>query len=90
MNEICLPMPRFEGTNTAEVAVKIGGKQQKFNFRVESFPWTVPETSDSSENIRFRNFKSQVEGYDKTWELIQIYNPKATADTIQVLFRQRM
>jgi len=83
-------MPRFEGTNTAEVAVKIGGKQKKFNFRVESFPWVMQEASDSSEDVRFRNFKSQVEGYDNTWELIQIYNPKETADTIQVLFRQRM
>jgi len=90
MNEICLPMPRFEETNTAEVAVKIGGKQEKFNFRVETFPWIVPETNDSGEDFRFRNFKSHVESYDKTWELIQIYNPKATADTIQVLFRQRM
>jgi len=60
MNEICLPMPRFEGTNTAEVAVKIGGKQEKFNFRVESFPWIVPETSDSSEDVRFKTSGSGI------------------------------
>lgn len=90
MNDICIPLPRIEA-NAAEVEVRVEGKPRKFNFRVESFPWDVPEdvSSRSGTDLRFQRFKSMIEGYDKHWELIQIYNPRPNAKTIQVLFRQR-
>lgn len=89
MNDICIPLPRIEA-NAAEVEVRVEGKPRKFNFRVESFPWEAPEgVTPSGGELRFQKFKSMIESYDRHWELIQIYNPRPNAKTIQVLFRQR-
>lgn len=94
MHDICIPLPRFALAKSASVEVKVEGEPQRYNFRLVSFPWEQEHVQAHDEirprrKVRFRNFKSMVENYDKSWELVQIYQPKPSAETIQVLFRQK-
>lgn len=95
MTDICIPLPRLALTQSASVEVRVEGEQRHFNFRLVSFPWTQEhihlddEPGRPRRQARFQNFKSMIENYDKSWELVQIYQPKPSAETIQVLFRQR-
>ncbi|MFQ5752775.1 MAG: hypothetical protein ACE5HI_12330 [bacterium] len=87
MNDICVPLPRFEPAKSAQVQVKIENHQtQNYNYRVEAFEW-LPD--DEFYEKRIQNLKSNIESYDKNWELIQIYNPGPQDKHIQVLFREK-
>src|SRR3989339_2017687 len=94
MRDICIPIPHFEENQIAEVEVTINGKKQHFNFRVESFLWSLEKTEDGHHDTldvseKILSLKNMIETYDKNWELIQIFTPKSDAHFIQVLFRQR-
>ena len=94
MNELCVPLPVLEENQVAELEVTIGNKKERYNFRVESFKWLRDENTslDSQLDIttkRIEKLKSSIEGYDKSWEIIQIYTPAAGANYIQVLFRKK-
>jgi len=94
MTDICIPLPRLALTKSASVEVTVEGEQKHFNFRLVSFPWEQEHLQADDEGrphrkVRFQNFKSMVENYDKSWELVQIYQPRPRAETIQVLFRQK-
>ena len=62
---------------------------------MESFPWEVEdELSIADDDVsaslaRIYRLKRAIEGYDKDWELIQIYTPLENARYIQVLYRKR-
>jgi hypothetical protein len=62
---------------------------------VESFPWEVEdELSVANDDVsaslaRIYRLKRAIEGYDRDWELIQIYTPNENARYIQVLYRKR-
>ncbi|MCA9744343.1 MAG: hypothetical protein H6695_18300 [Deferribacteres bacterium] len=90
MNDVCIPIPRIEAQQVAEVVVNINGNRKKYNYRLESFAWAgnAPEVSSDTE-ARVSRLKNQIEGYQAGWELVQIYNPKPTDSHIHVLFRQR-
>ncbi len=87
MNDICVPLPRLAPEKTAQVQVKIENHQiRNFNYRVEAFDW-LPE--DDFSDARITNLRNNIEGYDRKWELIQIYNPGPQDKYIHVLFRER-
>jgi hypothetical protein len=96
MKEICIPIPYLKDQDIAEVVVSIAGKKIKYNFRVESFLWEANNEfsylSDPLERslARIYRLKNAIEGYDKDWELIQIFNPDEHADHIHVLYRKIM
>jgi hypothetical protein len=96
MKEICIPIPYLKAQEIADVELTIGGKKLRYNFRVESFPWEVnDEFSSLSDPLerslaRIYRLKTAIEGYDKNWELIQIFNPDEHADHIHVLYRKKM
>lgn len=96
MNDICIPLPRIEEQQIAEVEIRVNGKARSVHFRVEAFPWAVEETSrlhqaaSSAAERRLRRLKSVIESYDRGWEMIQIYKPPPGAKFIKVLFRQRV
>lgn len=96
MKEICVPLPRMPEVTHAEVEVKVEGRSQTFNFRVESFDWQSGEEGVEHsvalqiKNARIDRLRQSIQGYDRNWELVQIYNPAPAARHIQVLFRQRM
>jgi len=95
MKDLCVPIPNFGDEEFAELELKIGKKKIKYSFRVVSFPWDVEDgllvSGDELEIslARIYRLKKEIEGYDKNWELIQIFNPSENADHIQVLYRKK-
>ncbi|MFC2083443.1 hypothetical protein ACFLS9_00145 [Bacteroidota bacterium] len=93
MKEVCIPIPHFGEQQIAEVEVTVNGKKKQYNFRIESFPWSVnpDEVTDtvSQTEVRINNLRNMLDNYDNGWELVQIFTPRENSDHIQVLFRQR-
>lgn len=93
MKDVTIPLPNFLEEQIAEVEVKINGKKRKFNFRIESFPWESDPLYEHDPNsqitAKIERLKQNIENYDKSWELIQIFAPAENAKRIQVLFRQK-
>ena len=88
MKEISIPLPDFLDKQIAEIEVKINGKKRLFNFKVESFRWE-PENELWSSVEKIKMLQQEIENYDKSWELIQIFKPKSESKFIQVLFRHK-
>jgi hypothetical protein len=93
MRDLCIPIPEFIEKQLMEVEVKIMGDKRKYNFRLESFDWEIENRSDeqniqSDIDYKIQNLKKQIENYDKSWRLIQIFNPAPESKIIQVLFRE--
>ncbi len=95
MKDICIPIPKFQENQIAEVEVTVNGKKRKFNFRIESFAWDPDNNADDSEHVdisviekKIQKLKESIESYDKHWQLVQIYTPSSGSKFIQVLFRQ--
>jgi len=93
MRELCIPIPFDIGSELAEVEVRVGEKNLKFHYRLESFPWEVND-KDIKDGItegllKIYNLKKTIADYDKNWELIQIYTPVEKAKIIQILFRKK-
>lgn len=88
MKEVSIPLPDFLEKQIAEIEVKINGKKRQFNFRVESFKWE-PEDENWNTEKRIKKLQEEIERYDKSWELIQIFRPNENSKFIQVLFRQK-
>ena len=84
MEGISIHIPQLGIEKYAEVEVTINGKKKKYNYRVEMFEWE-PLTKSLEERIS--GLRQHIEGYDKQWELIQIYNP--SNNQVPVLFRQK-
>ena len=96
MKDLCVPIPNFGEDEIADIELRVGDKKMSYSFRVESFPWEVDdELSVSNDDVsaslaRIYRLKRSIEGYDKNWELIQIFTPNEDAQHIQVLYRKRM
>lgn len=94
MHDICVPIPHFRENEIAEVEVKIGDKKSSFNFRVESFAWDITDPGFSELTPvpleqKIAQLRHNIESYNKSWELVQIFTPPQGAKYIHVLFRQR-
>jgi hypothetical protein len=96
MKELCIPIPYLKEHEIANVEVTLAEKKIRFNFRVESFPWELNDEFSSLTDplerslARIYKLKNAIEGYDKDWELIQIFNPDENADHIHVLYRKKL
>lgn len=93
MRELCIPIPIDIGAELAEVEVKIGKTNQKFQYRLESFPWEVDDKDIkdgiTEDLLKIYKLKKTIAEYDKDWELIQIYTPTEKVRIIQILFRKK-
>lgn len=94
MKEIRIPLTDFKEDQTAEVTVNIAGKIQKYEYRVESFPWSKAENQSKDDIVaqsltKIYSLKEHIDGYNKDWELLQIYTPLEDAKYVQVLFRRK-
>ncbi|MFQ5629614.1 MAG: hypothetical protein ACE5I1_12695 [bacterium] len=90
MNDVCIPIPRIEAEQVAEVEVSVNGEKRKFSYRLEAFEWgLIPQKADTPVNTRINHLRSSIESYNQGWELVQIYNPRPNDSHIHVLFRQR-
>lgn len=96
MKDISVPIPGFHENDQAEISVKVGGKSLQIDYRIVSLPWEEEEDRNHYKDelslslARISRLKNAIENYDKTWELVQIYNPSENAKSIQVLYRRRM
>jgi hypothetical protein len=88
MKDVTIPLQDFFDKQIAEIEVKINGKKRQFNFRVESFRWEKDYEELSIDN-KIKNLQEELNKYDKSWELIQIFRPKENSKFVQVLFRQK-
>jgi hypothetical protein len=94
MKDLCVPIPNFGEDEIADIDLRVGDEKISYSFRVESFPWEVEdELSVADDDVsaslaRIYRLKRAIEGYDKTWELIQIYTPNDNARHVQVLYRK--
>ncbi len=95
MKDLCVPIPDFGENEIADIELRVGDKKITYSFRVESFPWEVEdELSMADDDVsaslaRIYRLRRSIEGYDKGWELIQIFTPNDSAKYIQVLYRKR-
>lgn len=95
MKDLCVPVPHFGDEQFAEIEIKVGEKKHQLSYRVVSFPWDTEEdllkAGDEIEQslARIYRLKKEIEGYDRNWELIQIFNPSENSDHIQVLYRKK-
>ena len=95
MKDLCVPIPNFGEDEIADIELRVGEEKISYSFRVESFPWEVEdELSIADDDVsaslaRIYRLRRSIEGYDKDWELIQIFTPNDQARYIQVLYRKR-
>lgn len=95
MKDLCVPIPNFGDEQFADIEIRLGKKRMNFNYRVVSFPWDAEDDLTAGNDelelslARIYRLKKAIEGYDKNWELIQIYNPAENASNIQVLYRKK-
>lgn len=89
MKDISIPLPDFLDQQIAEIEVKINGKKRQFNFRIESFRWE-PDGESLPVSEKIKMLRRQLENYDKSWHLIQIFRPGDESKFVQVLFRQNV
>ena len=94
MRDICIPLKDVENNKPVEVIVNVAGEMRKYNFRVETFDWSISD-KESSEyqfdiyTLRIQKLREAIESYGKNWEVIQIFDPGKDSDFVQVLFRLR-
>ncbi len=95
MKELCVPIPDFGDAEFAEIILKVGIKNVKYNYRVVSFPWNeIPNKEEYHDDLelslaRIQVLRESIESYDAKWELIQIFTPSENAENIQVLYRMK-
>lgn len=88
MKDINIPLPDFLEKQFAEIEVKINGKKRQYNFRIESFRWE-PDEENLSVDEKIKRLQVEIESYDKSWDLIQIFKPKENSKFVQVLYRRK-
>ncbi len=52
MKDLSIPVPGFKDHDNAEIILKIGGKEIRYDFRVVSFPWEDIKTTSGITPIR--------------------------------------
>ena len=87
MKDISIPLPDFLDQQIAEIEVKINGKKRQYNFRIESFRWE-PDGVTLLVADKVKILRENLEKYDKSWQLIQIFRPDENSKFVHVLYRQ--
>ncbi len=85
MADICIPLPVMSEKQVVEVEVRVDGKPQRFNYRVELFDW---DETVSDQTARIRSLQRRLREYDNAWELFQIGKP--VQQHIPITFRKQI
>jgi hypothetical protein len=83
MASISIQLPNMEADHTIEIDVKINGRQQRYHYKVELFPWDECPKPES----KVECLKHIISNYDHNWQLIQIGS--ATEKSIPIMFREK-
>ena len=95
MKDLCVPIPNFGDEEFAEIELRVGERKINYQYRVVSFRWDVESDKVNGSDditlslVRIGRLREAIEGYDKNWELIQIFNPSENSKNIQVLYRKK-
>jgi hypothetical protein len=94
MRDICLPLREVENDQPVEVIVNVAGESRKYNFKVETFDWSITDAELADHpydpyTLRIQKLREAIEKYDKNWEVIQIFDPGKHSNFVQALFRLR-
>jgi len=82
MPNVSIQLPMIEADQSIEITVKVNGKQKRYNYRIEIFPWSeCREAIDRADCLR-----QVIENYDQQWQLIQI--GEATKNDVTLMFKQ--
>ena len=82
MPNVSVQLPMIEADQSIEITVTINGKQQRFNYRIEIFPWSeCREVVNKADCLR-----QVIKNYDRHWQLIQI--GEATENDVTLMFKQ--
>jgi len=92
MRDICIPLKDVDNNKPVEVIVNVAGEQQKYNFRVETFDWSITDKEATEHQfdlytLRIQKLREAIESYDNDWEVIQIFDPGKNSNFVQALFR---
>jgi hypothetical protein len=88
MRDVNIPLPDFVDEQIAEIEVKINDKKRQYNFRVDAIRWE-PDDEDWTVDRKIKALRDGLERYDKSWELIQIFETKDESKFVQALHRQK-
>lgn len=83
MGMICIPIPDLHKHESVSLEVTSGDSRRVLNYRVESLPWREDQTLST----RIDDLRQFVNGYDASWELVQIGPPDG--GIVSVTFRQQ-
>jgi len=82
MPNVSVQLPMIEADQSIEITVTINGKQQRFNYRIEIFPWAECRHVVNKAGCH----RQQGHNYDGHWQLIQI--GEATENDVTLMFKQ--
>ncbi len=83
MREVVLSIPDVEKEQNIEIEVKINGKKEKLNYKVEILNW---RKENSDPNTKVDTLKHYINEHDKDWKLVQIGIPDN--GTIPIMFKK--
>ena len=83
MSSITIQLPTMEAEQSIEITVKINGSKQKYNYKVEIYPWNKCK----KEEIKAQCLKHMIEEYDPSWQLVHI--GAEGQKEIPIMFKQK-
>ncbi len=84
MKEVVILIPDLEPEQNVEIDVRINGRKNTLQYRVELVTW---EGTSPAPDEKFYRLKHTIEHYDKNWELVEIGVPDASG--VPLMFRKR-
>jgi len=86
MREVVLQIPTLETEQNVEIDVRINGRKQTMQYRVEIVDWDEGVVTNEQKIAVLRHV---IKEHEKDWELIQIGAP-VEKENIPIMFRKRM
>ncbi|HQO49132.1 MAG TPA: hypothetical protein PK939_01795 [Bacteroidales bacterium] len=84
MKEVVILIPDLEKEQNIEIDVRINGRSQSLQYRVELLDW---EGRIKSPTDKVQVLRHKIEAYDKDWELVEVGPP--TDKNISLMFRKK-
>ncbi len=84
MKEVVILIPDFDQDQNIEIDVRINGRTQTMQYRVELLDW---EGNDVPPKEKVQVLRHKIESYDKDWELVEIGSPVEKGITL--MFRKK-
>jgi len=84
MREVVLSIPDVEKEQNIEIEVRINGRKQTLNYRVEILAW---KKINPDEDMKVDTIRHFIREHERDWDLVQIGIPDN--GTIPIMFRRK-